>query len=82
MWNLSRHDIPDYNDATGYTPGYGVWGRLSYTTTPDTPIVNRGVRASLFVEPLYEDAAFLDPRSPPAGSSRCMAKDSTRTCSK
>jgi outer membrane protein insertion porin family len=59
LWNLDRHDIPDYNDATGYTPGYGAWGRLSYTTTPDTPIVNRGVRASLMIEPLYEDVSFL-----------------------
>jgi outer membrane protein insertion porin family len=61
MWNLSNHNIPDYNVVTGYTPGYGAWGRLAYTTTPDTdtPIVNRGMRASLFVEPMYEDTAFV-----------------------
>ena len=59
MWNLSRHDIPDYNAATGYTPGYGAWGRLSYSTTPDGLIVNRGTRASLLVEPMYENTAFV-----------------------
>jgi len=59
MWNLSSHDIPDYNEAAGYTPGYGAWGLLSYSTTPPGPIVNRGVRAGLMVEPMYEDAAFL-----------------------
>ena len=59
MWDLSQHNIPDYNAVTGYTPGYGAWSRLSYTTTPDTIIVNRGVRASLFVEPMYEDTPFV-----------------------
>ena len=59
LWNLSRHDIPDYNAVTGYTPGYGAWGRLSYATTPDAVIVNRGLRASLFVEPMHEDTAFV-----------------------
>jgi outer membrane protein assembly factor BamA len=60
LWNLSRHDIPDYNAVTGYTPGYGVWGDLSYSTTPDIIIVNRGVRADLFVKPMYENTAFVD----------------------
>jgi outer membrane protein insertion porin family len=59
MWNLSRHDIPDYNEVAGYTPGYGAWGRLSYATTPAGMIVNRGVRAGLMVEPMYEDGSFL-----------------------
>jgi outer membrane protein insertion porin family len=59
LWSLSRHDIPDYNAVTGYTQGYGAWGRLSYSTTPDAPIVSRGVRASLFVEPMYENTAFV-----------------------
>ncbi len=59
MWDLSQHNIPDYNAATGYTPGVGAWSRLSYTTTPDKIIVNRGVRASLFVEPMYEGTPFV-----------------------
>ncbi|MGO8703037.1 MAG: outer membrane protein assembly factor [Candidatus Brocadiia bacterium] len=59
MWDLSQHNIPDYNAVNGYTPGYGAWSRLSYTTTPDTIIVNRGMRASLYVEPIYEDTPFV-----------------------
>ena len=59
MWDLSRHDVPDYNAVTGYTPGYGAWSRLSYSTTPDILIVNRGLRASLSVEPMYENTAFV-----------------------
>ena len=59
IWGLSSDNIPDYNEALGYTPGYGAWGQLSYSTTPAEPVVNRGVRASLMVEPMYEDVAFL-----------------------
>ncbi len=59
LWDLDRHDVPDYNAVTGYTPGFGLWSRLSYSTTPNAIIVNRGTRASLFVEPKYEDTAFV-----------------------
>ena len=59
IWGLSSHNIPDYNEAAGYTRGYGAWGLLSYATTPPGPIVNRGVIAALRVEPMYEDALFL-----------------------
>ena len=59
MWDLSQQDIPDYNEAAGYTPGYGAWGQLSYSTTPAGLIVNRGVRAGLRVEPMHEDTAFI-----------------------
>jgi outer membrane protein insertion porin family len=59
LWDLDRHDVPDYNAVTGYTPGYALWGRLSYSTTPNAIIVNRGMRASLFVKPEYENTAFV-----------------------
>jgi outer membrane protein insertion porin family len=59
IWDLSNSNIPDYKEALGYAPGCGAWGQLSYATTPDTPVVNRGVRAGLLVEPMYEDTSFV-----------------------
>jgi outer membrane protein assembly complex protein YaeT len=59
IWSISDQNVPDYREALGYTPGYGAWGQLSYATTPDTLIVNHGVRAGLMVEPMHEDTTFV-----------------------